>query len=100
MRLSARLPDQQRNGLGSIADQMVRDHDAVHLVIGYVSCAGLHINHATGTREPVAGIVHVEVVRPADRGAAVAMVEAAYAERTTLHRAAHGETPLPLEDTQ
>lgn len=66
LKLSSKLPDDERNGLLGIAGRMRRDGTTQYLVIGLVTREELHHKDFTGEDIPKARFVWVEVVTGGD----------------------------------
>lgn len=90
IKLSAKLPAGDANGLAKITGQLVKEPHKVHVLIALVDSNKTTTDHDTGDVVPVVRIRRIEVVRKQDLTEAERLVRRALEERT-------GETVLDLE---
>lgn len=91
VRLSAALPDGDRNGLPAIVTRLVDDPEAVHVAIVLLDCRSLLTNVADASVLPTAGIRAIEPIGTGPDAAELQrLLRRAYERRT-------GQTELPLE---
>jgi hypothetical protein len=89
-KLTPALPQGGRNGLDSIAEQLVHDPLATHVLIAVVDCKKITTDNDTGEVEPTARIRRVEVVAGEDLALAERVMRRALEKRT-------GGTVLPID---
>lgn len=90
-KLSARLPDMERNGLGSIASTLASVPHQTHVVIAVIDCKSITTDMDSGAVVPTARIRRIEVV-PTDRyTVAERLMREAIEDR-------NGSQWLPIED--
>lgn len=90
VRMTGKLPE--NNGLGSIADMLVREPHGKHIVIAVIDCARITIDTDTDEAVPVARIRRIEVIRGDDvqESHAAALLQSAADRR-------NGIQPLPFD---
>lgn len=69
VKISAKLPDMERNGLSTIGKALVDDPERRHMVIAIIDCASTRVDHSPAgpAYTPTAGILYIEPLHdPAD----------------------------------
>jgi hypothetical protein len=91
--LSGALPKGDANGLGPIVRDLIDDPHHFHVVMAIIDCKQVKTNFDTGEVVPTARIRRIEVMLPADLGAAQKLMR-----RSLEHRTGRTVLPLDLED--
>lgn len=90
VKLSAKLPQGNANGLSAISRQLVDNPHRFHALIVLVDCKGTTTDHDSGDVVPTARIRRAEVITPGDLSVAEKLMRRALETRS-------GETVLPME---
>lgn len=94
VKLSSTLPKEDRtNGLGPIAQALVRDPDRFHVVLAVVDCKTITTDHSLGMVSATTRVRRIEAVLRDDLPAAERLMR-----RALEARSGHTVLPLDLED--
>ena len=92
-KLKSTLPKGDANGLGPIAERLLRDPHGMHAIIAIVDCPKTEIDHDLGEQIPVIRIRRVEGILRGDRDMAERLMR-----RSLEHRTGRSVLSLELED--